>query len=244
MMDSIKKIPPQFEQSVADLGVVFDGGDIQSLASYMDLLLETNRLFNLTAIKDVKVAWTKHILDSLSLVPCLSIEGAEHVIDVGSGGGLPGIPLAITMPDLTFTLLECTKKKAIFLSDVATRLELNNVTILAERSEDAASDDGGFRDSADAVVARAVGPLAVLLELTIPFVKVGGVVLAIKGEKAAREIEGSKDALKKLNAEVESSHRTTTGTVLTIRKLAPTPKEFPRFAGEPKRSPIGKGVQI
>ena len=243
-MDSINQIPPQFEQSVADLGVVFDEGDLQSLASYVDLLLETNRLFNLTAIKDVKVAWIKHVLDSLSLIPRLTVEGATHVIDVGSGGGLPGIPLAITMPDVTFTLLECTKKKAIFLSDATTCLDLDNVTILAERAEDLATEGGGFRDSADAVVARAVGSLAVLLELTIPFVKVGGVVLAIKGEKAAQEIEESSVALKKLHAEVESSHRTTTGTVLTIRKLAPTPKEFPRFAGEPKRSPIGKGVKI
>ena len=163
--------------------------------------------------------------------------------DVGSGGGLPGIPLAITMPDLTFTLFECTKKKAVFLSDVTSNLDLDNVTILAERAEDLAAQGGGFRESADAVVARAVGTLPVLLELTIPFLKVGGIVLAIKGEKATQEVENSQTALKKLHAEVEASHRTTTGTVLTIRKLAPTPKQYPRFAGEPKRSPIGKGVK-
>jgi 16S rRNA (guanine527-N7)-methyltransferase len=242
-MNSINQIPTEFDQLIVDLGIIFDDGDLQSLASYLDLLLETNRMFNLTAIKDVKLAWTKHILDSLSLLPCLSKEGVEHVIDVGSGGGLPGIPLAITMPEVTFTLLECTKKKAIFLDDATSRLGLDNVTILAERAEDLATEGGGFRDSADAVIARAVGPLSVLLELTIPFVKVGGIVLAIKGEKAAQEIENSKTALKKLHAEVESSHRTTTGTVLRIRKLASTPKEYPRFAGEPKRSPIGKGVK-
>ncbi len=243
-MDSINQIPPQFERLVADLGIVFDDGDLQALASFVDQLLETNRLFNLTAIKDVKVAWTKHILDSLSLMPSISTVGGAHVIDVGSGGGLPAIPLAITMPEVTFTLLECTKKKAMFLADATRHLGLDNVTILAERAEDLATEGGGFRESADVVTARAVGPLAVLLELTIPFLKVGGVVLAIKGEKAAKEIEESTVALKKLHAEVESSHRTTTGTVLTIRKLAATPKEFPRFAGEPKRAPIGKGVQI
>ena len=243
-MDSINQIPPQFEQLVADLGIVFDEGDLQSLASFVDHLLETNRLFNLTAIKDVQVAWTRHILDSLSLIPSISTTGAEHVIDVGSGGGLPGIPLAITMPEVIFSLIECTRKKAIFLADATSQLGLDNVTILADRAEDLATEGGGIRESADVVTARAVGPLAVLLELTIPLLKVGGIVLAIKGEKAAQEIEASKVALKKLHAEVESSHRTTTGTVLTIRKLATTPKEFPRFAGEPKRSPLGKGVKI
>ena len=242
-MDSISHIPKAFEEAVSDLGIVFDEGDLDNLATYIDVLLETNRLFNLTAIKDVKLAWTKHILDSLSLIPHLTEEDAKHVVDVGSGGGLPGIPLAITMPEVTFSLLECTKKKAVFLSDVTQHLGLDNVTILAERAEDLATTQGGFRDSADAVVVRAVGRLSVLLELTIPFVKVGGVVLAIKGEKAPQEIEDSSIALKILHAEVESSRRTTTGSVLTIRKLAPTPKEYPRFAGEPKRSPIGADVK-
>lgn len=241
-MASINNIPEDFEQSVANLGIVFDDGDLQALAKYIDLLLETNRLFNLTAIKDAKLAWTRHILDSLSLIPSLATECVSHVIDVGSGGGLPGIPLAITMPEVTFGLLECTKKKAIFLSETIDLLGLDNVTILSERAENLARKSGGFRDSADAVVARAVGPLPVLLELTIPLVKIGGIVLAIKGERASIEVEDSKIALKKLNAEVESSHRTTTGTVLTIRKFASTPKEYPRLAGEPKRSPLGKGL--
>lgn len=240
-MGSINQIPKEFENAVAELGIVFDDGDLHNLATYIDVLLETNRLFNLTGIKDAKLAWTKHILDSLSLIPSLTQEGVKHVVDVGSGGGVPGIPLAITMPEVTFSLLECTKKKAKFLSDVTQHLGLSNVTILAIRAEDLATEKGGFRDIADAVVTRAVGPLPVLLELAVPFVKVGGVVLAIKGENAPQEIEDASHALKVLHAEVESSRRTKTGTVLTIRKLAPTPNKYPRFPGEPKRSPIRKG---
>lgn len=238
-MSVIEKIPEDFYESVDDLNIVFDDGDVERLGVFIDLLLDTNRLFNLTAVKDTAEAWTKHILDSLSLMPQLAEEGVEHVVDVGSGGGLPGIPLAITMPQVTFSLVESTKKKAVYLNEVVSQLELDNVTVLADRAESLATSDGGFRDIADAVIARAVGPLNVLLELTIPFVKVGGVLIAIKGKKAEQEIEHASKALHVLHARVESSRRTSTGTVVVIRKLEPTPKKYPRIAGEPKRAPIG-----
>jgi len=238
---SILEPPPDFDQAVAELGIAFDEGDVQQLGQYLDLLLETNKQFNLTAIKDPNEAWIKHILDSLSLIPALAKEGVEHVVDVGSGGGLPGIPLAISMPEVTFTLVETTRKKAIFLSETVASLGLDNVTVIAERAENLATKDGGFRAIADAVIARAVGPLIVLLELTVPFAKIDGVVLAIKGERAPIEVENAQKALHVLKAEVESSTRTTTGTVVLIRKKDATPKKYPRLAGEPKRLPIGKG---
>jgi 16S rRNA (guanine527-N7)-methyltransferase len=240
---SLSEVPEQFDQLVTDLGIAFDDGDMQQLSDYLDLLLETNKQFNLTAIKSAEEAWTRHILDSLSLMPHLTRENVENVVDVGSGGGLPGIPLAITMPNVTFTLVETTQKKAMFLSRVVQELGLDNVTVIAERAENLATKDGGFRDIADAVIARAVGPLNVLLELTIPFVKVDGVLLAIKGERAPIEIEDARKALHVLKTVIESSERTTTGTVLTIRKIEPTPKRYPRVAGEPKRVPIGKGAK-
>jgi 16S rRNA (guanine527-N7)-methyltransferase len=238
---SITQLPENFKVLIADLGIEFEEGDLQQLANYLDLLLETNKQFNLTGIKEPEEAWTKHILDSLSLIPTLVKEGVQHVVDVGSGGGLPGIPLAITLPDVTFTLVETTRKKALFLSDAVEQLGLDNVTVIAERAENLSTKDGGFRGIADAVIARAVGPLNVLLELTIPFAKIDGVVLAIKGERAPIEVEEARKALHVLKAEVESSVRTTTGTVLTIRKNEATPKKYPRLAGEPKRMPIGKG---
>ena len=240
-MPSITQLPENFKALIADLGIEFEEGDLQQLANYLDLLLETNKQFNLTGIKEPEEAWTKHILDSLSLIPTLVKEGVKHVVDVGSGGGLPGIPLAITLPDVTFTLVETTRKKALFLSDAVEQLGLDNVTVIAERAENLSTKDGGFRGIADAVIARAVGPLNVLLELTIPFAKIDGVVLAIKGERAPIEVEEARKALHVLKAEVESSVRTTTGTVLTIRKNEATPKKYPRLAGEPKRMPIGKG---
>ena len=241
-MRAIEQLPSDFYERIADIGIEFDEGDVQKLANYIDFLLETNEKFNLTAVKNPEQAWTRHIVDSLSLIPVLTLEGVAHVIDIGSGGGLPGIPLAITMPEVTFTLVETTKKKAMFLNEVVMQLSLDNVTVIAERAENLASPDGGFRDIADAVVARAVGPLQVLLELTVPFSKVGGVIIAIKGEKAPQEIEDARKALHVLKAKVESSVRTTTGTLVTIRKLEHTPKRYPRSAGEPKRLPLGKKV--
>ncbi|MDP6541934.1 MAG: 16S rRNA (guanine(527)-N(7))-methyltransferase RsmG [Phycisphaerales bacterium] len=232
-------IPEDFYQKTASLGIAFDDGDMTRLGFFLDVLFETNRLFNLTAVKEPMHGWTRHILDSLSLLPVLSKEEAKHVIDVGSGGGLPGIPLAITMPETTFVLVEATGKKADFLRHAVDVLELDNVTVAHARAEDIGSNDGGFRCSADAVIARAVGPLQVLLELTIPFAKVGGVVIAIKGEKAQEEIEKANRALHVLHAELETSERTTTGTVLVIRKTQQTPQKYPRVPGEPKRDPIG-----
>jgi len=239
-VNAIEKIPEKFYESVAEFGIEFDDGDVQRLGMFLDSLLETNQKFNLTAVKDPTQAWTRHVLDSLSLLPSLSKEEVEHVVDIGSGGGLPAIPLAITMPNVTFTLVEATKKKALFLSEVVDQLSLDNVTIIAQRAEDLATPDGGFRDIADAVIARAVGHLNVLLELTIPFAKVGGIVFAIKGEKAEQEIEDARKALHVLHATVESMKRTKTGTIVQIRKNKSTPRMYPRVAGEPKRSPIGK----
>ena len=238
-MPAVDCIPPDFYPKTAVLGIAFDDGDMTKLGQFLDLLLETNLLFNLTAVKDPSLCWTRHILDSLSLLPVLSKENASHVIDVGSGGGLPGIPLAITMPETTFVLVEATRKKAGFLSQVVSTMELDNVTIVNARAEDLATKNGGFRDVADAVIARAVGPLQVLLELTIPFARVGGIVVAIKGEKAQEEIEQAKRALGVLHAEVESQERTTTGRVLVVRKTKHTPRKYPRSPGEPKRDPIG-----
>jgi 16S rRNA (guanine527-N7)-methyltransferase len=161
------------------------------------------------------------------------------VIDVGSGGGLPGIPLAITMPDVTFALVEATGKKAAFLADVVEELALDNVTIIAERAETVGQPDGGFRNAADAVIARAVGPLCVLLELTLPLARVDGLVLAIKGRRAAEELTEAEAAMRVLKGERISCERSETGTVVAIRKIGETPRRFPRRPGEPKRNPIG-----
>jgi 16S rRNA (guanine527-N7)-methyltransferase len=193
------------------------------------------------------------VLDSLTLIAVLADlpEGAR-VVDVGSGGGLPGLPLAVCMPHLHFTLLEATGKKVDFLRATAAALQLRNVEVVQARAETLAHDRGerastagkvtrvaARRESYDAVVARAVGRLCTLLELVVPFAKVGGLIALTKGAKAQEELEEAKEALHQLKAVAGPLIPTLTSTIVIIEKPSATPKIFPRADGEPARSPLG-----
>jgi 16S rRNA (guanine527-N7)-methyltransferase len=214
------------------------------------MLLKANDAVNLTAVTDAQDAWSKHILDSLTLLPMLADlpEGAK-VIDVGSGGGLPGLPVAIVMPHLAFTLLEATGKKVEFLRAAAAALGLKKITVIQGRAEQMGQDrgersatgrDGGHREAYDAVTARAVGRLAVLAELTVPFAKAeGGLVLLIKGQKADDELAEAAEALHELKAVHAATVNTPTGRVVVLEKRSATPKMYPRRDGEPAKAPIG-----
>ena len=232
-------IPVPFLDAARSMGIEFEPGDLERLCVYLSMLFQTNQQMNLTAIRDGDQAWSRHILDSLSLFPTLASIESSHVIDVGSGGGLPGIPLAILKPDSRFVLLEATGKKAAFLQSVVDRLSLGNVRVVCQRAEDAATHGSAHRGAFDVVIARAVGPLPVLLELTVPFARVGGMIAAIKGERAPEEIEASAGALMALRSEVVDLQRGETGTIVLIRKCKSTPRIYPRRPGEPKRRPLG-----
>lgn len=231
-------MPAEVTEALAAQGIELEPGDGERLRAYLALLYEANERFNLTAIKDPAEAWTKHIQDSLSLLPFLASAEVKTVIDVGSGGGLPGIPLAIAFPAAHFTLLEATGKKAAFLSEAVQALGLTNATVVNERAETAGQDHRRFREQFDATTSRAVGPLAVLLELTIPFLREGGHALAIKGERAAEEVAACKQVLHLLHSHCVDTVRTPTGTVVVVEKQRKTPRVYPRLPGEPKRKPL------
>lgn len=244
--------PPSFTDAAQAQGIEFEPGDLERLGLYLALLLDANKSFNLTAIRDPAEAWTRHILDSLTLLPFLAeLSEGSQVIDVGSGGGLPGIPLAIALPTLNFTLLEATGKKAEFLRAATGALGLKNVRILAERAEQAGQDrgakesigalthrTGAHREAYDVAIARAVGLLSVIAELAIPLVKKGGRVLLIKGQKADEELSQAAGALRLLNAVHAGTTDTPTGRIVVLEKHTATPRTYPRRDGEPKRSPL------
>lgn len=227
-----------FRRAAADLGIAFDSGDLERLGGYLERLFDANTKFNLTAVTDPAEAWQRHVLDSLTLLPAVVAAEAASVIDVGSGGGLPGVPLAIALHSVRFTLLEATGKKARFLQETVAALGLSNVEVVSERAETAGQDRERYRERFDVAVARAVGRLPVLLELAAPLVRVGGHIAVIKGERAADEIKEARRALELLHCQVVSTTRNPTGTVVLIQKLQATAQRYARRPGEPGRRPL------
>ena len=238
MVDPVQ-VPDDFQAALDAAQLALDQGETEQLARYLGLLADGNTRTNLTRIVSAHDAWHRHVLDALSLLPFIDATGAANLLDLGSGGGVPGLVLAIVRPSLPITLLEATLKKARFLQDTVEQLELDNVTVISERAETFGSPEGGGRDGWDVVTARAVAPLRVLLELALPLATPQGWLLAIKGQKAAQEIDEARTALRLLKAAVDQTHRTATGTIVVVRRDGPMAKRFPRRPGEPGRAPLG-----
>jgi 16S rRNA (guanine527-N7)-methyltransferase len=237
-------VPESVRRELETLSVHATEEELACLAEYLQRLMEANRGFNLTAIRDRDTAWRRHIIDSLTLLPLLEgLSAGSRLIDVGSGGGLPGIPVAIARGDLRVTLLETTGKKARFLEQCSQAMRLQNVDVVNARAE-AVGQDRRHRQHYEVAMARAIGPLRELLEYTLPLVKVGGRVLAMKGPRVREELEPAKNALALLGAsEVEVFEAYPPGfgletVIVQVGKARPTPKIYPRLAGMPRQHPL------
>lgn len=196
--------------------MTLDDATLATLGDYLGRLLAMNEVMNLTAVRDPAEAWDRHLLDALTLLPLLAeIPAGGRVVDVGSGGGIPGIPLAIARPDLRFTLVESTKKKAGFLTSVSAALGLDNVKVRAERAEKLE-----LRGVFDAATARAVARLEELVPLVVPLLRGRGVALLIKGQRADEELEEAADALEDFRAAHEKTLPTPTGRIVVLRRMA------------------------
>ena len=233
------------KQGLAELGLLdqVPPEAPEQLAEYGRLLLEKNQVMNLTAITDPEQAARLHMLDSAALLRCAGFSGEKTLLDVGTGAGLPGLPLKILVPSLQVTLLDSLGKRVDWLNEVCARLGLEGIQAVHARAEEQALQKG-WRDSFDLVTARAVAQLRLLGELCLPFVKVGGVFLAMKTTDSGPELEEAAHCIKLLGGRAEAcADYTVPGTevthrVIPIRKLAPTLKGYPRRWAKIQKEPL------
>ena len=227
----------------AEAGIPLTAEQVGQFSVYNEMLLDWNTRMNLTALTAPEDVAVKHIIDSLTAYDAALFDGARTLIDVGTGAGLPGIPLAVYAPHLTVTLLDSLNKRVRFLMEVAAAMGLPNVRCIHARAEEAART-AEHRAAYDIAVSRAVARLPVLLEYALPFVRIGGTLLALKGRAYAEEQKEARRA-----AEVLGGGRITARTVrlpglddvramLTVTKERQTPAAYPRGGGAPTRRPI------
>jgi 16S rRNA (guanine527-N7)-methyltransferase len=216
---------------------------VEVFMKFREQLLERNKVVNLTAIREPEEVITKHFLDSLCVFATDSIKINSKVLDVGTGGGFPGIPMKIADPSLRIDLLDSLKKRLTFLDEVITENQWTDIQTLHGRAEDFAQNRK-YREQYDLVVSRAVARLTILLEYCLPYVKIGGVFLALKGPMLDEEIDEAKRALLVLGGriekmvEVEIPYTDLSHRILVIKKIKSTPKIYPRQAGTPRKEPI------
>jgi 16S rRNA (guanine527-N7)-methyltransferase len=210
-------VPEGLGARLAAAGISAGAATLAQLGDYLARMLAMNEQMNLTAIKDAEGAWERHGLDALTLLPLLAeVPAGARLVDIGSGGGIPGIPLAIARPDLGITLVESTQKKAAFLAAVSRAMGLANVSVHAERAEQLLR--GPLRGAFDVVTARAVARLDALVPLTVPFVRPGGLVLLVKGQRAEEELAEAASVLARHEAAHEQTVPTPTGRIVVLRR--------------------------
>lgn len=226
----------EFELSLSDT-------QVQQFMMYYELLIEQNKVMNLTAITAFDEVCIKHFLDSISLCKAIDCTQEYTVIDIGTGAGFPGIPLKIVFPNLKITLLDSLGKRVKFLDEVIAHLGLYDVQTIHGRAEDFAKPDV-LREQFDICVSRAVANLSTLSEYCIPYVKEGGYFVSYKSEKLSEEVSAAKKAIEILGGKVVTQHEFLLPnsdiyrTLLKIQKIAPTPKKYPRKAGLPSKDPL------
>ena len=224
-------------------GIHLSEPQIQQFRTYESLLLEWNSKINLTAVRDPDGIRVKHFLDSLTCVQALGDMNGKSLIDIGTGAGFPGIPLRIFYPEMKLTLVDSVGKKADFCRLVCDTLHLKGVTVLKDRSEELGIRRE-TREQFDAASARAVAIMPVLCEYLLPLVKVGGMMLAQKGESAPEELKSAETAIRKLGGgEPDLKQVTLPGVegerwLVAIPKIKPTPAGYPRRTGLPLKKPL------
>lgn len=239
-----------FKRDLEEFHITLSDVQFGQFMKYYELLIEKNKVMNLTAITEFDEVMKKHFVDSLSLVKVCDLNGTFSLIDVGTGAGFPGIPLKIAFPNLKITLLDSLQKRVGFLQEVIDELGLTGIEAVHGRAEDFAKP-GQLREAFDLCVSRAVANLSVLSEYCLPYVKVGGSFISYKSDKVSieteqnkTEIEQAEHAISVLGGRLVTQEGFTLPSsdiyrnLIVIKKCRPTPKQYPRKAGTASKKPL------
>lgn len=231
----------KFEKGLEELGISMSEEQIGQFLTYYEMLVERNKVMNLTAITEFDDVIEKHFLDSLSLIKVCDLNRELSVMDMGTGAGFPGIPLKIAFPKLQVTLADSLNKRILFLQEVVDELGLNGVEAIHARAEELGKNKS-YREQYDLVVSRAVANLASLEEYCVPFVKIGGSFISYKSGEIEEEVANAKNATFLLGGKVKNVYKfdlyEQKRSFVVIEKCKGTPKTYPRKAGTPTKTPL------
>lgn len=231
----------KFINDLKAIGIELSDEQLEQFLTYYEMLIEKNKVMNLTAITNFDEVLEKHFEDSLSLIQAVDLEKSQTVIDLGTGAGFPGIPLKIAFPNLQITLADSLNKRILFLDDVIRELGLVGIDAVHGRAEDLAKNSD-YREKFDLCVSRAVANLSTLSEYCLPFVKIGGKFISYKAGECDEEVAASKSSVFLLGGKISDIKKFELGesgrAFVIIDKVSGTPKKYPRKAGTPSKDPL------
>lgn len=242
MVNHKNQVIIDFKKDLEELNISLNDVQITQLMTYYDLLIEKNKVMNLTAITELSEVVGKHFLDSLSIVK-VSRPKEERILDLGTGAGLPGIPIKIAFPDTTIVLMDSLKKRIYFLDEVIERLNLKNISTIHGRAEDYGRKVN-YREKFDICTSRAVARLSTLSEYCLPFVKVGGRFISYKSGNISEELKEAEKAISILGGtvlkadEFELPNKDIKRSLIVINKSDKSPIKYPRMSGKPSKEPL------
>ncbi|MBE5940449.1 MAG: 16S rRNA (guanine(527)-N(7))-methyltransferase RsmG [Lachnospiraceae bacterium] len=233
----------KFKKAVEELNIALTEEQYKQYVMYYEMLVEKNKVMNLTGITEFEDVMLKHFVDSLAIVKVMDMSKVSSLIDVGTGAGFPGVPIKIAFPHIDVVLLDSLNKRLLFLDEVINALGLENIKTVHGRSEDIGKNIN-YREKFDLCTSRAVANMSVLSELCIPFIKVDGVFMAYKAGGSDEELNDAGNAIRILGGKIDNIYKMNLPDsdieriFAKIVKIKDTPKKFPRKAGTPSKEPL------